>query len=252
MAIAKIGGGAIKRRAATQSFTATPTAPPVSLVRKRTTVPPLPKPPPVIVPNRTGSFSRPKPPPPVAPGPIQSINSAKPRTNIAGVGGIRPPNAPQQVAPVEAPPVEAQLNTPEAPPGLEQYLSGDTDYLGAQGNARSELARFLAGHNTTRSNNSNSFAQRLRDLQTSQQGDESDLQEDFASRGLARSGSYAEALSGLQQQYLGSTTNLQGEQAGAESDLAAQLADFQAQQQLAMQEAQAEAIARRAAQYGLG
>ena len=225
-------------------------------IQPRTSIPgvtsirrPTPAPQQVAAPQQVGTpapgFAPPTAPQEIA-APAPVLDVAPELSELEQYYGLQQPS---EVAPA---PVLEDPEAPPPPPGVEQYLAGDTDYLGAKGNAHGELARFLGGQNSTRSNNANSFAQRLRDLQKSQKDDEGDLQEDFASRGLARSGSYADALGGLQQQYLGSQTNLQGEQAGIEGDLATQLADFQAQQQLALQNAQAEAIARRAAQYGLG
>jgi hypothetical protein len=137
------------------------------------------------------------------------------------------------------------------PPELDAYLAGDVDYQSQLGQFGSELTNFQAQQQATRDQNAQSFAQRLRDLQQAQTLDESDLQEDFASRGLANSGVYGDALSQLQQQYLQSQGNLQTEQTSAGSSLDAALAEFQAQQQAAQQQAYLDAIARRAAQYGL-
>lgn len=245
-----IGGGShMGVRAPARGFASLPKpkAPaPVRVSRPRPA--PAPKPPPVVVANNKGNFTRPKAPPPVAPGAIKGAGG--------GARGNMPPSKPV-VAP--APPVVATpTSLPVAPaptesavPELDQYLGTDTDYQGQLGQFGSALTGFQSEQLGRRNSNAASFAQRLRDLQAAQAADEADLQEDFGARGLSNSGVYAGALSDLQKQYLGSQTALQSEQTTAEQEMAAQLAEFQAQQQAAIQQAREQAIARRAAQYGL-
>lgn len=215
---------------------------------------PSPKPPPVVVPNKSGSYSRPSPPPPQRPGPIQGgggqNNRQRNRENRQGNPGGPSKQIPKAPAPVKPGPI-AQIPTAAPPPSVDEWLGTDTGYLGQQSALQQALAQFQAEQATQRTSGAATFAQRLRELQQSQQLDESDLQEDFASRGLAQSGSYADALTQLQQQYLQSQGNLQTEQTQWEGGFGSALAEFQAQQALAIQQAQAEAIARRAAQYGL-
>lgn len=238
-------------------------APPRPVVSKPAPAPrpvAAPKPPPVVVPNNKGSYSRPQAPPPIKAGPVQgaggkpnsSQSIAKPPPKGAGkTTPIKPPIAPTP-APTPAP-IQASVPTAPAPvvPGIDQFLGTDEGYLGQQSALQQALAGFQSEQGNARTSGAASFAQRLRDLQQAQVTDESDLQENFASRGLVKSGSYADALAQLQQQYLGSQGNLQTEQAGFESGLQQDFTNYQAQQKLAQQQAQQEAIARRAAQYGL-
>jgi hypothetical protein len=150
---------------------------------------------------------------------------------------------------VPAPAAPVQESAPI--PGIEEWLGTDELYQGQLGQFGSSLSDFQAQQLGTRNSNAASFAQRLRDLQQSQSMDEEDLEEDFAGRGLLKSGVYADALADLQQQYLNSQSALQTEQTTAESDLQAALQAFQAEQTAASQQARLDAIARRAAQYGL-
>lgn len=250
--------GAVSRRA--QRFTSTPT----------------PKPPPVVVPNNKGNFSRPKPPPPVQPGPIQGGGGGNNnRPGAGGGGGNRNQGGGRNrgknrnrggnlvletptEAPIPQPPIQQNVPQPPAPvePGpipmnIDQWLGTDTDYQGFLGENTNALTQFKSQQELARQQAGQSFAQRLRDLQQSQALDETDLQEDFASRGMSSSGVYADALAQLQQQYLQSQTNLQQEQTGFGSELEQQLAAFQQQQQAAIEQARLDAIARRAAAYGL-
>lgn len=220
----------------------------------------VPKPPPVVVPNNKGNYSRPAPPPPVVPGPISGGGGQAPahqqiaKKAAAGGGG---PIAKKSVAPiakkaVPAPPAPvAPGPIPVQPPDINSYLAGDTAYQGYQGTLAEQLAQFQAQQAQDQASGAGSFAQRLRDLQTAQAADEANTTEDFAARGLGHSGSYADALTQLQQQYAASQGNLQTEQTDWQSSFGTALNDFQTQQQLALQQAQQEAIARRAAQYGL-
>lgn len=240
---------AVDRRNAPPRIQPLVSAPKPPSVRHTAAPSPAPKPPPVVVSNNQGNFTRPKPPPPVNPGPIsgggggQRGNNQKPPVQNTTLRPIPTTSTinPAPVAPPAAP----------APPELDQYLAGDTTYQGLLGQFGSQLTDFQSGQLNTRNQNSQSFAQRLRDLQQAQTADEANLAEDFAGRGLSNSGVYADALSQLQNQYLTSQGNLQSEQTNSEADLASQLANFQSQQAAAQQQAYLDAIARRAAQYGL-
>jgi hypothetical protein len=79
-----------------------------------------------------------------------------------------------------------------------------------------------------------------------------DLENEFASRGLIQSGLYGEEQGRFQQQFTDQLTALDQQQTGLLADLLSQQKNYQRENDLAMQQAKQEALARRAAKYKIG
>lgn len=146
--------------------------------------------------------------------------------------------------------------TPAAPAAEPQksitdWLAGDTTYQDQLAQLRAAYAEFVNGQNLERNNYGISYAQQLRDLDKSRTEGFTNLQDDFAGRGLLKSGLYAKAYSDLQDKFNDRSSDLNTARAQYEAGLNQQLAGFKNQQQTTQTSAKQEAIARRAAKYNL-
>lgn len=149
-------------------------------------------------------------------------------------------------------PITQQVQTPPpAPPSIEDFLGLDTGYLGQMQSLQKALSDFQAGQLQQRNQFDVQNTQQLRDLGIQQEQQQKSLQEDFAARGLANSGAFANALGDLNQGFLGQQTALNDGRASFMSQLEQALADFQAQQNMATQTARQDAINRRAEKFNL-
>jgi len=85
--------------------------------------------------------------------------------------------------------------------------------------------------------------QRVKDLQ--------DIMNDFAARGLLKSGLYGQRQSDYEKQYQTNLGNLTRNETSQLQDLSTEQTQFQRQQELQKETARKEAAARRASKYGL-
>ncbi|QRI45089.1 hypothetical protein QEH45_gp35 [Microbacterium phage Shocker] len=152
-----------------------------------------------------------------------------------------------------------------AAPSEDDYLSGDSGYQTQMSALQGALQRYLADSTFQRNNYSTDYGRSLRELGYDEgtkawnwndqltaagKGYQSQL-DDFGSRGMLQSSGYANAFQDLQR--------LLGQQYDAMSsakntfmtDLDNQTANYKAENTASQQAARAEALARRAAQYGL-
>ena len=150
-------------------------------------------------------------------------------------------------------------------PSEEDYLAGDASYNTTISALKSALERYIANQGVEKTSYDKDYQTGLRDLgydesnQTwnwldqltaSGRGYQSQLN-DFAARGMLQSQGYADANSNLQRsltdQYNGMAQARDTFRQGQANDLA----NYQGENTSSQQTARAEAIARRAAQYGL-
>ena len=150
-------------------------------------------------------------------------------------------------------------------PSEEDYLGGDAGYLAQSSALTSALQRFLADADFQRKNYDTDYNRSLRDLgydegkkswnwndklTASGRGNQNQL-DDFASRGMLQSQGYADAFQELQrmlgQQYDGMKTA----RGTFNTDLDNQIANYKAENTSSSQAARAEALQRRAMQFGL-
>lgn len=154
-------------------------------------------------------------------------------------------------------------------PSEEDYLAGDGSYQSQFAALKGALERYLADSDLQRTNYNTDYGSSLRDLGYTEGKDgapgawnwndqltasgksyQSQLN-DFASRGMLQSQGYADAATDLErmfnQQYQQTLTNKNNFMTGLDRETA----NYKGENTAAQQAARAEAIARRAAQYGL-
>lgn len=148
---------------------------------------------------------------------------------------------PAAVAPAPPPPV----------PSIQDYLAGDAAYKSQQDAINKALADYTAQYGTQLENYKIGHQGRLTDLNTARERGAEDLENDFAARGLLKSGLYADELGKFNTDFDRQASDLAAALAEYTSNLATGKQNFTTEQQLALQRAEQEAIARRAAQYGL-
>lgn len=138
------------------------------------------------------------------------------------------------------------------PPSINSYLGTDSVYQQAVSGGKRTLADYLSelgrrrGEATTQYNQTGSNMERDRTQQLE------DLRNEFASRGLIQSGLYGEEQGKFQQQFTDQRNALDQQQTGLLSDLLSQQKNYQRENDLTLQNAKQEALARRAAKYKIG
>jgi len=177
-------------------------------------------------------------PPPISTTPIGQVVIPPPSDTIMPAGDL-----PGTVNQVQTP--------PPAPPSIEDYLGLDTGYLGQMQQLQKALSDFQASQLQQQNQFDVDNTRQLRDLGIQQQQQQDSLQEDFAARGLANSGAFADALGQLNQGFLGQQTDLNTGRSNFMSQLEQALQDFQSQQNMAQQQARQDAIGRRAQKFNL-
>lgn len=164
------------------------------------------------------------------------------RNNNSGGGG----GGVKRIQPIR--PVAPKVSLPS----LGAYLGTDAAYQNIVRGGKRSLADFLSeigrrrGEATTQFNQTKSSMERDRTQQLDS------LRQEFASRGLINSGLFAEEQGRFQQQFTEQGNALGQQQAALLADLLSQQKNFQREQQLALEAAKQDAIARRAAKYKIG
>lgn len=152
-----------------------------------------------------------------------------------GGGSYKPPAAPRPSA-----------------PSIGSYLGTDSTYQGILSGSKRSLADFLSelgrrrGESTTQFNDTKGSMERDRTQRLEEMRDE------FASRGLIQSGLYGEEQGRFQQQFTDQMNALQKQQAALLADLLGQETNFKREQELALEAARQDALARRAAKFNIG
>lgn len=150
-------------------------------------------------------------------------------------------------------------------PSEEDYLAGDSGYQTQLSALTGALKRYLADADFQRNTYQTDYNQSLRDLgydegakswnwndklTASGRGYQNQL-DDFASRGMLQSQGYADAFQELQRMLGQQYDSMSQARTTFNTDLDNQIANYKAENTSSQQAARAEAIARRAAQYGL-
>jgi hypothetical protein len=137
-------------------------------------------------------------------------------------------------------------------PSIGNYLGTDSSYQGILSGSKRSLADFISelgrrrGESTTQFNDTKGSMERDRELRLGEMRDE------FASRGLIQSGLYGEEQGRFQQQFTDQMNALQKQQAALLADLLSQETNFKREQELALEAARQDALARRAAKFNIG
>lgn len=137
-------------------------------------------------------------------------------------------------------------------PSLAQYLGGDSVYQSAVSGNKRSLADFLSEINRRRGEAGTQFNLTQGNMERDRQQQLDALRQEFASRGLIQSGLYGQEQGRFQEQFQNQLTALQQQQTGLLADLMSQQKNYQREQDLALEAAKQEALARRAARYNIG
>jgi hypothetical protein len=140
---------------------------------------------------------------------------------------------------------------PTPPPNLWQYLRGDTTYQDQVSQLRKAYSDYLASQNNDKTQYETQYGLGVKNLGQDRTKSFDDLLNDYAGRGLLNSGVYGQAYSDLQSQYDSRQTQLDAQRKSFLDDLATNLTNFRGDQQTTQTSAKQEAIARRAAKYGI-
>jgi hypothetical protein len=137
-------------------------------------------------------------------------------------------------------------------PSLNSYLGTDSAYQQAVSGGKRTLSDYLSEINRRRGEATTQFNQTKSGMETDRAQQLDDLRQEFASRGLINSGLFGQEQGKFQKQFTDQLNALGQQQSGLLSDLLSQQHNYQREYDLALQQAKQEALARRAAQYGIG
>lgn len=202
------------------------------------------------------SFSKGSSQPARQAGPVMQRQASAPSTN-SFIGGGDPGLLPMGGDPGMSPMVAA--------PSEEDYLAGDSGFQTQMSALQGALQRYLADADFQRNNYTTDYNKSLRDLgydegtkawnwndelTASGRGYQNQL-DDFGARGMLQSSGYADAFNELQRMLGQQYDSMSGAKTTFMKDLDNQTANYKAENTANSQAARAEALARRAAQYGL-
>jgi hypothetical protein len=145
------------------------------------------------------------------------------------------------------------LNIPRPPkaPGLDAYLKSDAAYQNQLRTFAQALAEFQAGQTRTTAQDNTSWQGATRQLGDQRTKDLAGIMNDFASRGMLKSGLYGQNLADYARTYNNNLNDLNTGHSNALRDLSLANTNFQKDQAIQEAQARADAAARRAAQFGL-
>lgn len=132
-----------------------------------------------------------------------------------------------------------------------KWLAGDTTYQQQIANFNKSLTDYLAQYNRQTGITKRDYAEMIRQLNTQGAQDREDQQNDFAGRGILRSGVFAKALGDYNADFNSKMKNLQTGQSDKLGDLSMQKTNFQRQLGLEKTAAKQDALRRRAARLGI-
>ena len=140
---------------------------------------------------------------------------------------------------------------PPGPPDINSFLAGDATYKSQQDALAKALADYKNQGKLQTDQYTGTYDQNMRQLKLDQTDAETNINDDYASRGLLNSGVFAKAFSDLQNQYADKQKSLDTDKANFLANLASATSNFESDQQLQLEKARQDAINRRAAQYGV-
>jgi hypothetical protein len=156
------------------------------------------------------------------------------RGNTGG-GGYKPPKAPKP-----------------AVPNINSYLGTDATYQGIVSGSKRSLADFLSELGRRRGESTTQFNDTLGSMERDRTRQLDDIRQEFASRGLIQSGLFGEEQGRFQQQFTEQRSALEKQQAALLADLLSQETNYKREQELALEAARQDALARRAAKFNIG
>jgi hypothetical protein len=138
------------------------------------------------------------------------------------------------------------------PPDINSYLGTDSVYQNAVSGGKRSLADFLSELNRRKGEATTQYNTTLGGMERDRVQQLDDLRQEFASRGLINSGLYGEEQGKFQKQFSEQQNALGQQQTSLLADLMSQQTNYSREQQMALQAAKQEALARRAAKYKIG
>lgn len=136
-------------------------------------------------------------------------------------------------------------------PGVKKWLANDTQYQATTNALQKALADYRARRLQQLGQYNTEYNQNVGNLNTSRSAALKDTENDFAGRGIIRSGMYGTSVADLQSDYNTRQNALDTGRANFRADSLAAQRDFEQEQLLAKQNARQNAINRRAARFGL-
>lgn len=132
-----------------------------------------------------------------------------------------------------------------------KWLAGDTTYQQQLSNFKKSRSDYESQYKRQKSITSRDFAEMLRNLDRQGSSDRDDQQNDFAGRGILKSGVFAKALGDYNTEFNSKVKNLQTGRSDKLGDLSMQRTNFLRQLGLEQTAARQDALRRRAARLGL-
>ncbi len=132
-----------------------------------------------------------------------------------------------------------------------KWLAGDTTYQQQLANFNKSLSDYLAQYNRQTGITRRDYGDMQRQLNQQGTQDRLDQQNDFAGRGILRSGVFAQALGNYNTQFNSKMKNLQTGESDKLGDLSMEKTNFQRQLKLQQDAARQDALRRRASQLGV-
>ena len=140
---------------------------------------------------------------------------------------------------------------PPRPPSLEAFSAKDSTYQSQLSALKKALADYMAQQGQSKTQYLTGYTSDRDTLGKNRTQGLSDLENDYASRGLLQSGLYADSMSDLNTDFDKRQAALDQARAAFLAQQTSDLTNFKSEQQLTQQKALQEAAARRAAQYTL-
>lgn len=129
---------------------------------------------------------------------------------------------------------------------INGYLTGDTTYQSQMAAINQALSDYQANEKSAENDNSVSYAQNQYDLGRQQTKDTQDQADDYAARGLYRSGVFGKAYGDLNADYASKESALDQARSSTVGGLQRDMSNYVSSQTLAKQQARQDAINRRA------
>jgi hypothetical protein len=208
--------------------------------------------------DQSGNQLAPRPIVGRAPAPQSSSwnNSHPPGWNSAPAPQPQQASVPQQqMSYASAPSNPASLApVPPAPPvapSIDQFLRGDTTYMGQEAALKNSLANYNTSWGQQNANYAQDYALNKSNLGLAKIEADRSLNDDYAGRGMMNSGLYMKANTDQQAEYDSRQLAMNNAQTSFNNSQTANKNNFATQEDLSNQKAKSDAINRRALQYNI-
>jgi hypothetical protein len=133
----------------------------------------------------------------------------------------------------------------------KDWLNQDADYKGQESASQKAMSDFLGRYNMDLANYGTEFTAKTGQLEKDRDFSLDRLMEDYASRGMVRSGLYSTADNQLDGKFNDMSADFGRAKGQFEGNLAMDKQGFETDNNLGLQRAKQDALGRRAAKYGL-